>query len=164
MKNRGFSLEGLLTPSLSFFISIKILAENGVTTLNELRSQNPLRIDAMSQSSRVAFPFNKNFPQLLQRRVGFGHEIVASASAMPHYNLKVEETGVYESKENGVEVEIAISCGLANTGQEGIKRKDKKSPRKAFNMTSVLTISSDYEFIDFRRTRFVATYSFITIS
>jgi ATP-dependent DNA helicase HFM1/MER3 len=71
---------------------------------------------------------------------------------MPRYDLRVEETGVYESKEHGVEVEISITCGLANTGQEGIKRKDKKLSRKV-DMTSVLTISSDYELIDFRRTR-----------
>lgn len=72
---------------------------------------------------------------------------------MPRYDLRVEETGVYESKENGVEVEISITCGLANTGQEGMKRKDKKLSRKVIDMTSVLTISSDYELIDFRRTR-----------
>ncbi|RXW22343.1 hypothetical protein EST38_g3523 [Candolleomyces aberdarensis] len=115
--------------------SIKILAENGVTTLDGLRSQNPLRIDA-----------------LLQRKLGFGHDIVALASAMPRYRLEVEETGVYESKEKGVEVEIAITCGLINTGQEGGKPKDKKVSKKVFDMTSVLTISSDYELIDFRRT------------
>ena len=71
---------------------------------------------------------------------------------MPRYHLKVEETGVYESKERGVEVEITVTCGLVNTGQEGNKPKDKKRSKKVFDMTSVLTISSDYELIDYRRT------------
>jgi ATP-dependent DNA helicase HFM1/MER3 len=144
-------LQKALDPvSQPFSLSIKILAENGIATLNELRSQNPLRIDAVSHSSIVACPVAKT-AQLLQRKIGFGHEIVASASAMPRYDLRVEETGIYESKGNGVEVEISITCGWANTGQEGFKRKDKNLSRKVIDMTSVLTISSDYELIDFRR-------------
>lgn len=71
---------------------------------------------------------------------------------MPRYHLKVEETGVYEAVDKGVEVEILITCGLANAEQEGHKSKDKKTSRKVFDMTSVLTISSDYDLIDFRRT------------
>lgn len=72
---------------------------------------------------------------------------------MPRYSLNVEEVDIHLSHgKQPVEVELAITCGVANAPQLGMKLKDYKGkPKRSYEMTSVLTISSDQDFIDYRR-------------
>ncbi|TFK30070.1 P-loop containing nucleoside triphosphate hydrolase protein [Coprinopsis marcescibilis] len=114
--------------------SIKVLAENGVTTLDQLRLQSPLRLEA-----------------LLNRRPGFGYDLLASVDSIPRYELSVKELEVNSDSSNGcVELDLSIGCGLANN-EAYTKAKQKKPKRRTFDMTSILTVTSDWEFIDFRR-------------
>ncbi|KAF9013956.1 hypothetical protein BDQ17DRAFT_1320644 [Cyathus striatus] len=54
--------------------SIKVLAEHGITSLNHLRKQSPLRIET-----------------LLNRRPPFGLQVLAFVSELPQYTLNVSE-------------------------------------------------------------------------
>lgn len=112
--------------------SLKVLAENGISSFHELRKQDPMRIE-----------------QLLNRRPPFGQEIIASAKDMPQYSLAIEET--YLSVGDGhepIEVELSIRCGLVETMD---KVKFKKLKCREANITVVYTVTSDMEFVDFRR-------------
>jgi ATP-dependent DNA helicase HFM1/MER3 len=90
----------------------------------------------------------------LNRRPPFGHEIIDCVNEFPEYFLKVTELKV---KSNGgldpVEVNFSVACGLAT---EPSKPKPKKQKGRNYNMTDVLTLTSDLEFIDFRRISCVA--------
>ncbi|KAM6500407.1 Sec63 Brl domain containing protein [Amanita muscaria] len=112
--------------------SLKVLAENRISSFHELRKQDPMRIE-----------------QLLNRRPPFGQEIIASAKDMPQYSLAIEETylGVGDGREP-IEVELSIRCGLVETVD---KVKFKKLKRREANITVVYTVTSDMEFVDFRR-------------
>jgi ATP-dependent DNA helicase HFM1/MER3 len=93
--------------------------------------------------------------QLLNRRPPFGHEIISCAREFPEYSLRVRELGVRcNGGRDAVEVDLSIECGLAAEYSKIFKLK-KQVGRKA-NMTAVLTITSDFEFIDFRRIPYVS--------
>ncbi|KAJ7256507.1 Sec63 Brl domain-containing protein [Mycena haematopus] len=113
--------------------SLKVLAENGITSLALLGSQQPYRIET-----------------LLNRRSPFGHEVLASVKEFPQYTLAVQEVGV---QSNGgadpVELELSITCGLAV--EQSSASKGKKQPKSRTQMTAILTLTSDLEMIDFRR-------------
>ncbi|KAF6764008.1 Sec63 Brl domain-containing protein [Ephemerocybe angulata] len=115
---------------------INILAERGITTLEKLRLQDPTRIEL-----------------LLNRTAGFGEKLVAFANAMPRYSLMVKELEVHSDRgRSEVEVELAVTCGLLNPHQYGDKTiAPKKGFKMSYDRTSVLTMSSDNDFIDFRR-------------
>lgn len=71
---------------------------------------------------------------------------------MPQYLLTVKEAGVFTSGgKEPVEVEVAITIGLSNIDAFTAKGSGIKQPQRTFDMTSVLTYSSDYDFIDYRR-------------
>ncbi|TFK42447.1 hypothetical protein BDQ12DRAFT_732098 [Crucibulum laeve] len=111
--------------------SIKVLAEHGITSLEILRKQNTLRIET-----------------LLNRRPPFGLQVLSSVEKLPRYSLEVTEVGVTPRGGKGpVEAEILIECGLAD--DQAAASKSKK--HKHTDMTVVLTLSSDMDFIDFRR-------------
>ncbi|EAU88744.2 ATP-dependent DNA helicase MER3 [Coprinopsis cinerea okayama7 len=112
--------------------SIKILAENGITTLDKLRAQNPIRLEA-----------------LLNRKPGFGHEILGLVNALPRYEVKLKEIALQADGKSDVEVELAVECQLLNG--DTFATGSKKSKNRGFNMTAILTISSDMELLDFRR-------------
>lgn len=53
-----------------------------------------------------------------------------------------------------VEVELSIECSLiADSSVPGVS-KQKKQKGRSFNMTTVLTVTSDLEFVDYRRIPF----------
>ncbi|SJL00868.1 uncharacterized protein ARMOST_04182 [Armillaria ostoyae] len=114
--------------------SLKVLAEQGITSIDILRKQDSLKLEA-----------------LLNRRPPFGLEMLASAREFPSYMLKITEI---EVRTNGgtkpVEVDLSIECGLTDetfTSQP----KSKKQKGRVYNMTSIITLTSDMELIDFRR-------------
>ncbi|PBK78606.1 P-loop containing nucleoside triphosphate hydrolase protein [Armillaria solidipes] len=111
-----------------------VLAEQGITSIDILRKQDSLKLEA-----------------LLNRRPPFGLEMLASAREFPSYMLKITEI---EVRTNGgakpVEVDLSIECGLTDetfTSQP----KSKKQKGCVYNMTSIITLTSDMELIDFRR-------------
>ncbi|KAG1761698.1 Sec63 Brl domain-containing protein [Suillus occidentalis] len=113
--------------------SIKILAENHISSIPKLLSTCPLRLE-----------------ELLNRRSPFGSEVLLAAKELPNYFLALTELKVSPSDgKSPVEVELSVECGLlldkrTSTGS-------KKQKRGGFDMTTLLTITSDFVFIDFRR-------------
>ncbi|KAK0196704.1 hypothetical protein F5146DRAFT_1153057 [Armillaria mellea] len=111
-----------------------VLAEQGITSIDLLRKQDSLRLEA-----------------LLNRRPPFGLEMLASTREFPSYMLKITEI---EVRTNGgtkpVEVDLSIECGL-NDETFTSQSKSKKQKGRVYNMTSIITLTSDMELIDFRR-------------
>ncbi|KAG8974345.1 Sec63, partial [Tulasnella sp. 427] len=106
-----------------------VLASVGIRSLGELRTQDPHRLE------------------LLNRKPPFGHNILEEVSALPKYRLTINEEALAHS--GGTEPVVAslkIEVGLDGplTTPRG-----KKAPILGF--ASVLTVTSDMEFIDYRR-------------
>ncbi|KAK0211119.1 Sec63 Brl domain-containing protein [Desarmillaria ectypa] len=114
--------------------SLKVLAEHGITSIDILRKQDSLRLEA-----------------LLNRRPPFGLEMLASALEFPSYLLKITEIEVRTSNaEKPVEVDLSIECGLTDEYFTS-HAKPRKPKGRIYNMTSIITLTSDMELIDFRR-------------
>ncbi|KAF5357923.1 hypothetical protein D9756_001436 [Leucocoprinus leucothites] len=112
--------------------SLKVLAEHEIATLGQLRQQSPTRIEI-----------------LLNRKPPFGHEVLASVADIPQYHLAASQISVVsDGGKTPVEVEISVQCSLTN---QASATKYKKKPRY-YDMTTILTITSDLDFLDFRRT------------
>ncbi|TFK54660.1 hypothetical protein OE88DRAFT_1731974 [Heliocybe sulcata] len=112
----------------------KVLAERGITSLDALRKQDPLRIET-----------------LLNRRPPFGHEVLACLADMPQYFLNVSEQGVESTGGKGpVSVTLSIECGLISDGITHTSKPKKNKSRRG-DMTAILSLTSDLDFIDFRR-------------
>ncbi|KAG1778474.1 hypothetical protein EV702DRAFT_154436 [Suillus placidus] len=113
--------------------SIKILAENHISSIPKLLSTSPSRLE-----------------ELLNRRSPFGAEVLLAANELPNYFLALTEVKVSPSDgKSPVDVELSVECGLlldkrASTGS-------KKQKKGGFDMTTLLTITSDFVFVDFRR-------------
>ncbi|KAI9069106.1 P-loop containing nucleoside triphosphate hydrolase protein [Trametes sanguinea] len=116
--------------------SLKVLAENKVTTFAALRRMDPGLIE-----------------KLLNRKPPFGHEVLASVDQLPRYTVTISEEDMSVQKD-GVEVELSIECGLAQNMKNQKAKKGKKQRR--WDMTLVLTLTSDNTFVDFRRISTVA--------
>lgn len=90
--------------------------------------------------------------QLLNRRPPFGHQVLAIVNQFPQYCIEVEEVGTTHSDGSSpVEVELAVTCGLLDDSDTGAGLP-KKSKSKYKDMTQILTVSSDLDYVDFRRT------------
>ncbi|KXN92197.1 putative ATP-dependent DNA helicase HFM1 [Leucoagaricus sp. SymC.cos] len=112
--------------------SLKVLVEHGITTLGHLRQQTPARLEI-----------------LLNRRSPFGHDILASVTDIPKYELVVTQVSATSDRgKSPIQFEIAIGCSLANRASF---TKPKKK-RRYHDMTTILTVTSDYNLVDFRRT------------
>jgi ATP-dependent DNA helicase HFM1/MER3 len=86
---------------------------------------------------------------LLNRRSPFGYDILECLRQFPQYKLNFVPTSVESRKGKGpVEVDLDIECGLV---QELVKSNLKKGKGRMTEMTSVLTVNSDNEYIDYRR-------------
>ncbi|KAH8826888.1 ATP-dependent DNA helicase MER3 [Flagelloscypha sp. PMI_526] len=120
--------------------SIKILGEHDIATIARLRTQDPLRLENASICSH-----------LLGRRPPFGHDVLNSLRELPHYRIAITEKAT-RSSSNGkdpVEVDLVIDCGLVEETLAALKTNKKKF--KSGSMTNILTLTSDLDFIDFRR-------------
>ncbi|KAF7295289.1 DEAD/DEAH-box DNA helicase [Mycena indigotica] len=127
--------------------SIKVLAENGITTLALLAKQDAHKIENVAMLS-VAWHIIKPVFQLLNRRPPFGLEILAAVNEIPKYHVDIAEVGVHSNGgKDPVEIDLAVTCGLTNkTNNTGKLKKQKWT-----QMTSILTLTSDLELVDFRR-------------
>ncbi|KAG1756350.1 DEAD-domain-containing protein, partial [Suillus paluster] len=110
-----------------------ILAENHISSIPKLLSTSPLRLE-----------------ELLNRRSPFGSEVLLAANELPKYFLALTEAKVSPSDgKSPIDVELSIECGLLlDKRASTVSKKQKKS---GFDMTSLLTITSDFVFVDFRR-------------
>ncbi|RDX56453.1 P-loop containing nucleoside triphosphate hydrolase protein [Lentinus brumalis] len=108
-----------------------VLAEHNVTSFAALRKMDPARIE-----------------MLLNRKPPFGHDILAAANNLPQYTLMLSEIDV-STRKDGVEVELSVQCGLLRDVKAAKSKKNKKTKR--YDMTLVLTLTSDHNFVDFRR-------------
>ncbi|KAI0372960.1 P-loop containing nucleoside triphosphate hydrolase protein [Pilatotrama ljubarskyi] len=111
--------------------SLKVLAEHNVTTFAALRRMDPGLIETY-----------------LNRKPPFGHELLTSVAQLPQYTVAITEIDV-STRKDGVEVALSVDCGLARDIKAPKWKKAKK--QKRWDMTLVLTLTSDNAFIDFRR-------------
>jgi ATP-dependent DNA helicase HFM1/MER3 len=129
-------------------LHLQVLAENGVTSLALLRKQDPHRIESVGGLEQLTKKANP-FLQLLNRRPPFGMEVLASVLDLPQYTLIVQEVEVKSGGGNPVEIRLRIECNLVEANHTAMKVK--KSRNRKFDRTAVLTVTSDMDFIDFRR-------------
>ncbi|KAK7034084.1 ATP-dependent DNA helicase MER3, partial [Paramarasmius palmivorus] len=114
--------------------SIKILAEHGIVSIETLRKQDALRLE-----------------MLLNRKPPYGHTLLAAARELPSYSLKIVENDVTSyGGRAAVDVSLKISCGLLEETSGSSKVKKQKTSWLS-KMTAVVTLTSDLEYIDFRR-------------
>ncbi|KAI0690593.1 hypothetical protein BC835DRAFT_1407505 [Cytidiella melzeri] len=110
-----------------------VLAEHSIASLTDLRKQDPLRIET-----------------LLNRRPPFGHEVLAYVKQLPQYKVVITETNVTPSDgKSPVEVELVIQCGLLHELADAPQPKKGKSHFR--EATMVVTVTSDLDYVDFRR-------------
>lgn len=90
-----------------------------------------------------------NVLKLLNRNSPFGLEVLSAANELPEYTVLISRVELRSSGGKGpVEIELEIQCGLAAVKPASSKAKRKQ---KSYDMTAVLTLTSDMTFIDFRR-------------
>ncbi|KAG1789378.1 uncharacterized protein HD556DRAFT_1446994 [Suillus plorans] len=88
--------------------------------------------------------------KLLNRRSPFGSEVLLAANELPSYFLTLTEVKVSPSDGKcPVDIELSVECGLLLDKRASMG--SKKHKRGGFDMTTLLTITSDFVFIDFRR-------------
>lgn len=89
---------------------------------------------------------------MLNRRPPFGHEVLAFVKSLPEYFIQVEEISITKSDgASPVEVELSITVGVNDdTGVD--VAKSKKGKPKFRDWTMILSLTSDLDFVDFRRT------------
>jgi ATP-dependent DNA helicase HFM1/MER3 len=86
--------------------------------------------------------------KLFNRRPPFGYDILECLRQFPQYKLNFIPTSVESRKGKGpVEVDLDIECGL----MQELAKSNKKGRGRMVEMTSVLTMTSDNEYIDYRR-------------
>ncbi|KAI0053920.1 P-loop containing nucleoside triphosphate hydrolase protein [Auriscalpium vulgare] len=114
--------------------SLQVLAEKGISNFDVLRKQDALRLGLL---------LNRNPNQV--------HGIISALADLPQYFLKLQEKTITSAKgETPVEVELEIMCILLPESGPTTKSKSKKGQRY-HDMTSILTVTSDMDFIDFRK-------------
>ncbi|KAI5479633.1 hypothetical protein MNV49_003143 [Pseudohyphozyma bogoriensis] len=107
--------------------SIKVLAEAGIHTLDDVRNSRSERLDTI---------LNRNAP--------FGRGLMKQAAAFPQFEISIEAESETPMS-TGVKVVLNVKVGLLNAEQPVVK-KGLKRPH-----CSVLVLSSDGEYLDFRR-------------
>ncbi|KAH9901512.1 P-loop containing nucleoside triphosphate hydrolase protein [Cubamyces lactineus] len=108
-----------------------VLAEHKVTTFAALRKMDPTHIE-----------------NLLNRKSPFGQELLTTVNQLPQYTITITESDM-STQDDGVEVTLSMECGLFRDTKPPRTKKAKK--QKRWDMTLVLTLTSDNTFIDFRR-------------
>ncbi|KAF8582310.1 P-loop containing nucleoside triphosphate hydrolase protein [Ramaria rubella] len=112
----------------------QVLAQSGIATLAALRRTSPGRLE-----------------QLLNRRPPFGDVVLAAARELPQYSVKISEVSVNTFGGNKpITIELNVECSLIEIS-EMPPIKDKRHKQRSLGMTGVLTLTSDKDFVDFRR-------------
>jgi ATP-dependent DNA helicase HFM1/MER3 len=88
---------------------------------------------------------------LRNRKQASGHKIVFAARELPLCSITIDELSVaHSSGNNTIDVELEVQCAVSFEGASSSKPKARNS-RHYHDVTHVLTVTSDLEFIDFRR-------------
>ncbi|EJD53129.1 P-loop containing nucleoside triphosphate hydrolase protein, partial [Auricularia subglabra TFB-10046 SS5] len=107
-----------------------VLSQHGITSFSKLREQDQIRLEA-----------------LLNRRPPFGLDVLAAAKELPDFDIKIVDASVETRAGKGeVHCTLTVECSVSVELSKQKRRKQKQ----ALGSTSVLTITSDEEFIDFR--------------
>ena len=91
--------------------------------------------------------------QLLNKKQASGDKILSAAKDLPQYFLTIHELAVeHNTVANGdaVDVEVDIHCSVSLGSASSSKSKGQKT-RHYHDMTYILTVTSDLDFVDFRR-------------
>ncbi|QRV87986.1 DEAD/DEAH box helicase [Ceratobasidium sp. AG-Ba] len=111
--------------------SFKILAENGIATIKSLSTEDPGRIE-----------------MLLNRRSPYGSELISAARSLPKYSISVAEKSITANRTaGGMDVNLSITIS-AKLSQGKPNRFSKNFDARS---SSILTILSDNQYVDFRR-------------
>jgi hypothetical protein len=97
-------------------------------------------------------PFRLIIEQMLNKKQSSGFKILSAVRELPQYSVTVHELAVAHTtttSHNAVDVELDIRCSVSIEGSSS-KSKAQKS-RHYQDTTHILTVTSDLEFIDFRR-------------
>lgn len=77
---------------------------------------------------------------------------------LPQYSLEIQQLQIRSNGGNEpIEVDLSVHCGLVDRHDN---RKAKKPKRREINMTIVYAVTSDLDFIEFRRTSYVCAFRF----
>ncbi|PCH39269.1 nucleoside triphosphate hydrolase protein [Wolfiporia cocos MD-104 SS10] len=88
--------------------------------------------------------------KLLNRHPPFGYEVLAALRQFPQYVLKITEKRIStHTEKKAVEVDLSIECGLVLETESHLKTKTVEN--RFADMTTVLALTLDLGFIDFRR-------------
>jgi len=132
---------------------LKVLAQHGITSLVALREMKPSRIEVVSlDSCTVVSSIVSQFfsPKLLNRRPPFGTAVLGAVKELPQFTLSISEVSLSSSKGKGpVTAELEIECALLISSEP--QASGKKPKPSSLGMTAILTLTSDNDFIDFRR-------------
>ena len=89
--------------------------------------------------------------QLLNKKQASGHKILSLVKELPRYTITIHELAVAHATvgSGAVDVEVDIQCSVS-LDVASSKSKGQKSQHYQ-DMTYILTVTSDLEFVDFRR-------------
>jgi len=91
--------------------------------------------------------------QLLNKKQASGDKILSAVRELPQYFVTIHELVVEHNtvaSGNTVDVEVDIHCSVSLGSASSSKSKGQKS-RHYHDMTYILTVTSDLDFVDFRR-------------
>lgn len=90
--------------------------------------------------------------QLLNRKSPFGHVVLDSLAELPKYRIKVSQTSVMtDNGKNPVRIKFSIECELVSSASAKVKKF------RYHDVTAILSLTSDYDLIDFRRISWAVT-------
>lgn len=73
-----------------------------------------------------------------------------AARELPEFSLKISESSITTfGGTKPVTIELEIECSLVGIPETNTTKR--KKPKHSLGMTGVLTLTSDNEFVDFRR-------------
>lgn len=77
---------------------------------------------------------------------------------LPQYSLEIQQLQIRGGGGNEpIEVDLSVHCGLVDPHDN---KKAKKLKRREADMTVVYAVTSDLDFIEFRRTSYVCAFRF----
>jgi ATP-dependent DNA helicase HFM1/MER3 len=102
--------------------SVKVLADKGITTFQQLRDADPERLQL-----------------ILSRNAPFGRKLVLAAKTMPQFSLSITSANE-ENVSTGVQVDLLIEVGIINEKPPCVVKKGSAA--------LIVLTTSDGEFIE----------------
>lgn len=87
-------------------------------------------------------------------------DVLRSAAEFPQYAISIKEIGVeFDRGKTPVQVDLLIRCELVYDKINIVKPKKQRGC--SFNMTAILTLTSDMDLIDLRRIPYVGLHKIL---